>query len=125
LKSALKNTTWADRVLLICLIAASAGGMLYARDALSLGSDVVIEAGGKPIYTLPLDADRLIAVNGSHGRAVVEIKDGKVRMKEAECENHICVKQGWISHGVIVCLPNNIVVTVGGGRSKDIDAVTG
>jgi hypothetical protein len=49
-----------------------------------------------------------------------------VRVKEAHCPNLICVKEGWISRGAIVCLPNRIVVLVGGGKArKDVDAVTG
>jgi hypothetical protein len=91
----------------------------------SRDTDIVIEVGGKAVYTLTLDTDREITVQGTHGDAIVEIRNGKVRMKEARCENHTCMKQGWITRGTIVCLPNSIVVVVGTGLKKEIDAITG
>lgn len=125
MKKAIRNTTLGDRVLFLLLIIASVAGLVYTQKAFSLGSDVVVEVNGTPVYTLSLDAETEIIVDGSHGRSIVEIKHGKVRMKEAHCDNLICVKQGWISKGAIVCLPNNIVVIVGRGTKKDIDAITG
>jgi hypothetical protein len=125
LKRAINNTTLADRVLFLLLIIASVAGLVYTQEALSQGSEVVIEVKGKPVYALSLDGNREIPIEGTHGHAVVEIKNGKVRMKEAECENHICIKQGWMARGTIVCLPNSIVVIVGTGSRKNIDAITG
>jgi hypothetical protein len=125
LKRALSNTTIADRVLFLFLIIASVIGMLYSREALSQGPDVVIDIKGKPVYSLSLETDREIVIEGSNGNAVVEIKGGRVRMREAPCDNHICIKQGWITRGTIVCLPNSIVVIVGTGTRKNIDAITG
>lgn len=117
--------TIADRALFLLLIIASCAGMFYTREALSQGTGVVIEVGGKPVFTASLAVDRDVPIEGAHGRAVVEIRDGKVRMKEAPCDNHICMKQGWITRGTIVCLPNSIVVIAGGGLKKDVDAITG
>ena len=125
MKRALSNTTIADRVLFLFLIIASVIGMLYSREALSQGPDVVIDIKGKPVYSLSLETDREMVIEGSHGNAVVEIKGGRVRMREAPCDNHICIKQGWITRGTIVCLPNSIVVIVGTGTRKNIDAITG
>jgi hypothetical protein len=125
LKKALRNMTIADRALFLALVIASFAGLFYTREAVSRNADVVIEVGGKAVYTLTLDTDREVTVEGMHGDAVVEVKDGKVRMKEARCDNHICVKQGWITQGTIVCLPNRIVVIVGAGMKKEIDAIAG
>jgi hypothetical protein len=62
----------------------------------------------------------------------VEIKDRKVRIKEAHCPNKLCIMEGWISRGAIVCLPNKIVVKIVGVKDKkkhrntdSIDAITG
>lgn len=125
MKKALRNMTIADRALFLALVIASFAGLFYTREAVSRNADVVIEVGGKAVYTLTLDTDREVTVEGMHGDAVVEVKDGKVRMKEARCDNHICVKQGWITQGTIVCLPNRIVVIVGAGMKKEIDAIAG
>ncbi len=125
MKKAIKNTTLADRALFLILLIISAAGFFYSGEALSLGSEVVVEVKGRPVYTLSLDVDMELEVEGSHGHGVVEIKKHKVRMKDAQCDNHICVRQGWISRGAIVCLPNDIVVIVEPGRKTDIDAITG
>ncbi|MEJ2696720.1 MAG: NusG domain II-containing protein [Candidatus Sulfobium sp.] len=88
---------------------------------------IVIDVNGKPAYNFPIDVNRTVTFYGPYGKMVVEIKDRKVRMKEAHCPNLLCVRQGWISKGVIVCLPNRVVVTVSGGTAgpKGVDAVTG
>ena len=61
-----------------------------------------------------LSNDGIYAING--GTNTIEIKDGKVRMIEAQCPNHLCVHQGWIGleGQSIVCLPNKVTVSVCG-----------
>jgi len=128
LKETIKNTTLADRLLFLLLISLSVAGIFISRDALSQGSEVVIEVDGKPAYTLPLYEDRLVSVGGSYGDTLIEIKEKKVRVREAHCPNQICVKEGWISKGVIVCLPNKLIIIVGGSKKDEqlgIDAITG
>ena len=128
MKETIKNTTLADRLLLLFLTTASVSGIFYAREALPQGSDVVIEVKGKPAYIFPLHIDRSVPVIGTYGVTEIEIQDKKVRIREAHCPNQTCVQEGWVSKGVIVCLPNKIVVIVGGSRNnqhKDLDAITG
>lgn len=128
MKETIKNTTLADRLLFFFLISLSIAGIFVSRDALSQGSDVIIEIDGKPAYTLPLYVDRLLSVDGPYGNTLIEIQGGKVRVKEAHCRNQICVKEGWVSKGVIVCLPNKLVIIVGGNKKDQqhgIDAITG
>lgn len=127
MKRAIRNTTIADRILFVLLLAASLAGMFMSREAMSQSHDVIVEIDSSPAYTFPLNTDRTFTVNGALWKTVIEIKTGRVRVKEAHCPNQICVREGWVSKGVIVCLPNRVVVFVGGpGRSvKDIDAVTG
>lgn len=127
MKNPVKNTTIADKVLLIALLSFSIAGIFYSREASSQGADVIIEIDGKEAYTFPLATDRVATVTGPAGDAVIEIKDRKARVREASCQNRICVKEGWVSNGVIVCLPNRMVVFVGGRHNgnKDVDAITG
>ncbi len=126
MKKAIKDTTCADRLLFLILIAGSIAGIFISREAVSQSSDVTIEVNGTPAYTFPLTVDRTVAVQSTCGETVIEIKDRRARIKEAHCPKQLCVRQGWVSRGVIVCLPNKIVVTVGGavGRREKLDAVT-
>lgn len=128
MKEAIRNTTLADRLLLLFLIAGSIAGTFIAGKAMSQGLNVTVEIDGKPAYTFPINIDKTITVSGPYGDSVIEIKDKKVHIRETHCPNKLCVKQGWISNGAIVCLPNKIVVIVGGNGNnppEDIDAITG
>jgi len=126
LRDLARTTTGADRVLLVSLLALSIYGLFFVQSVMPKGTDVVIEVDGKKTHRLPLGQDRVITVHGREGRTVVEIKGGRVRVTESACPNRICIKQGWIDRGAIVCLPNRVVVSVrneSGGESE-LDAVS-
>jgi len=118
--------TAADKVLLSLCIILSFYSFFYVKEVMPKGSEVRIEVDGKLKYTLPLDTDKTTEFSGVIGKTTVEIKGGKVRIKEAPCPNRICIHQGWIDRGAIVCLPNKVVVTVSRpGKGRDTDAVSG
>ena len=59
---------------------------------------------------------------------IVELEYGRVRILESNCPSGACVRQGWISGGLIpiVCLPHRLVITLeGDDTNADIDAVVG
>ncbi len=110
------------------MITASIAGIFISKEAIPQGADVVVDVNGKTAYTFALDKDRTFSVPGPCGETVIEIKDKKVRVKEAHCPNKLCEKQGWVAKGAIVCLPNRIVISVGGKAAnspRDVDAITG
>ncbi|MEA2065915.1 MAG: NusG domain II-containing protein [Thermotogota bacterium] len=58
---------------------------------------------------------------------VVEVKDKKIRMKESDCPQQLCVKMGWISTpGVpIVCIPNKVMIIIEADPNNlDYDVIT-
>lgn len=59
----------------------------------------------------PLDQDQTIVINDTN---VCEIKDGKVKMTEADCPDHLCMKTAAVTKngGTIVCLPNRVFLEV-------------
>lgn len=87
-------------------------------------AQAVISVNGEEYGRYPLSADREITIEQEGHRNTVEIKDGKVFMKEADCPDKSCVKQGKITKNgeVIVCLPARITVTLEGDREQ-VDAV--
>ena len=76
-----------------------------------------------------------IDVVGSDGFNVIEVERGRIRVADADCPGRVCVRQGWVSSGLvpIVCLPNRMVVVledravfiIEGGGEKGVDAVVG
>lgn len=84
----------------------------------------VTDADGQ-VYELPLDKDAEQAVTSSDGTNVIEVKDGRVRVREADCPNQDCVRQGWIDSAgqQIVCLPHKLTVDVVGGEAAAVDVM--
>lgn len=58
---------------------------------------------------------------------IVEVDDKKIRIKESDCPQQLCVKMGWISTpGVpIVCIPNKVMVVIKADSDYlDYDVIT-
>jgi hypothetical protein len=128
LKGPLKSTTVADKILLSVLLLLSFSGIIFVKEVLSKGKTVLIEVDNRPVYVLPVDKDRTVSVEGPLGKTVVEIRNHRVRVTESPCHNKLCIKQGWIESGAIICLPNRVVVTIGNHEDesdKIVDAITG
>lgn len=90
------------------------------------GATVVIRDGDKKTYELPLDQDATKTVTTDLGTNVIEIKDGRVHVEEADCPNQDCVHQGWIDSAgqQIVCLPHKLTVDiVAEDGSADVDVM--
>lgn len=81
-------------------------------------STVRITVNGTEYGTYSLSEDQTISINDTN---ICEIKNGEVRMIEAECPDHLCLKQKAIGNagGTIVCLPNKVVIE--GEKISDSD----
>lgn len=114
-----------DLILIGALLLLS--GVLYL--ALNLGRQ---EGGVAVVRVDGVEAERhSLAVNGvfplNGGSNILVIQDGQAWLSEANCPDHLCVKQGKIHYTgqVITCLPNRLTVTVEGGESDGVDLVVG
>jgi len=126
LKELLSSTTSADRFLFLLLLLLSLSGILFVKEVLPGGSTVQIEANGRPAYILPLDKDGTVTVEGPLGKTLIEIKNQRVRVADSPCSNKLCIEQGWVKSGTIICLPNRVVIRVGDhDKSTTVDATTG
>ena len=63
-----------------------------------------------------------------NGTNVMQIKDGKVTMKKADCKDQICADHKAIekSGETIVCLPHKVVIEIRSedGKEQELDGVT-
>jgi hypothetical protein len=119
--------TPADVVLLAATLAlAVALFFLMPRWVLSSGSEIEILAHDKVVGRYPLNMDRTIRVAGPLGTTAVEVKDGKARIASSPCPNKICVHMGEFGTegGVLVCVPNEVVVRVGKEQPNGVDTVS-
>lgn len=89
------------------------------------GAVARITDGDGNVYEMPLAEDATRTVTTSLGTNVVEVADGRVRVREADCPNQDCVNQGWIgsSDQQIVCLPHKLYVDIVGGSFSGVDVV--
>jgi hypothetical protein len=126
LRTLLDKTTAADRLFFLLLIILSLSGIFFIKEILPESQTVLIDADGKPAYVLPFNEDKTVSVEGSEGKTIVEIRGKKVRIMDSPCRNKICIRQGWVETGGVVCLPNRVVVTIRGHEDNDrgFDAVT-
>ncbi|QQQ92916.1 NusG domain II-containing protein [Blautia pseudococcoides] len=77
-----------------------------------------ITVDGEEYGVYSLEEDQVIHIGDTN---VCVIKDGYVSMTEADCPDHLCMKQKRISKegGTIVCLPNRVVLEITGDESLD------
>jgi hypothetical protein len=109
-------------ILLSVLIGAF--GLVYSLGSPPAGSVVIQTPFGS--YRYNLDIDRTVKVRGLLGDYWIEIKAGKVRAKEANCPERICIQRGWANRSgdSIICIPNQIIIRLESGEQKE-DAITG
>ena len=102
---------------------------LFTRNG-EVGNQVRITLDGKEYGTYSLTENREIPIQSEYGCNIVQIKDGMVFMKDADCPDKYCIHQGKTArkNKSIVCLPHKLMVEVV-EASKDkpadgIDAMT-
>lgn len=88
------------------------------------GYKVLIYVNGTLVQEVSLEVEAEIVIHGNPGDNVLVIRDRKAYMKEASCENHVCIQQGEVSRNgeTIICMPNQIIVEVS-AEKQEIDAV--
>lgn len=101
----------ADIILILSII--SAASVLFAVFVFmpkKAGCTVIVRQDNKVVYSAPLSDDNEVKLDGN----TVVIKDNTVYMKEANCKNQICVRQGEIQRNgeSIICLPNKVIIEI-------------
>ena len=92
------------------------------------GKQVVITVDGKEVYQTSINKDQTYEIPVNNGVNIMQIKDGKVTMKEADCRDQICADHKAIekSGETIVCLPHKVVIEIKSedGKEQELDGVT-
>ena len=119
-----KLTPWdASAAVILCACIAASFTLLPGTE----GSLVLVEVAGTTVEKLDIHEDRIVTFRGEKGEMKVEVRDGRVRVSEADCPNRICVRTGWRSREgeVIVCVPNRTVVRILGKENNEVGGITG
>ncbi len=105
-------------ILVLAIAAAACVGLVATRlmgaNTNADTATVVIRDGEKNVYELPLNQNTTKTVTTDLGTNLIEIKDGRVHVEEADCPNQDCVHQGWVDAAgeQIVCLPHKLTVDI-------------
>lgn len=123
----------ADIVLSVALVLAAVLMYVFLLSSKSTAvgetATAVVTVNGKEYGRYPLDKDQSVRIDTDGGYNLLEIKDCKAIMAEADCPDGYCVSHGGISRKgeVIVCLPHKLSVEIETSEksdsSDDIDAV--
>lgn len=119
--------TVGDGVLL--LFVAVLAGVLFVvvpGRVVSRGTEVEVRVDEEILGTFPLGNETRLDVPGPLGTTVVRIRQGRASIESSPCRHGVCVHMGEIGPegGVLVCVPNRVVIRVTGPRSDGLDAVS-
>lgn len=112
-----------DIVLILVVLAIGIGILLVTRSGREQGAYVVVMVQNREVARYSMTNNEVYDINANNGNNgdndytnKIEINDGRVRMIEASCPNHLCIRQGWIRFEgqSIICLPNKVTVIVRG-----------
>lgn len=117
-------------IIVVALLAALA---LYLISQISLGtkaSTVVVMQDGEVLMRRPLAMEDEYEIRQEDGSVnVIAVEGGAVYMKEANCRDGLCIRQGKMKNAAktIVCLPHKLVVRMEGeapvSDNSDLDVI--
>ena len=109
----------------VILAAAVAVFFFQMRNKTSGTLYAVVEQDSKELMRLSLTEPGEYRISYGDNYNVIEITEGGVRMKEADCPDQICVSRGLIqkSGQSIVCLPHRLVIRLEQAGEQELDAV--
>lgn len=109
-------------IIILLIVAASIWGVIHLLHHDS-GSTLEVFIGDNKWKSVPLSEDATIEIPGVDGKNILVIKDNVAYMKDADCPDHLCMKQGKIGADgeSIICLPHKVVVRVVSEQDKEVD----
>ena len=89
------------------------------------GNLALVRYKNEVILTIDLRKNGFYEVEGTLGNVKIIVENGRIKVSDENSVRHLCSKQGFISktYESIICLPNEIVITIEG--EEEFDAVVG
>ncbi len=112
-----------DIVLAAVLLILGIVGVLIVKYGLKTGSTADVYIDDKLVQTLDMSVDDEYTFQTDKGSNTVEVRDGAVSMKLADCPDKVCVQMGAKNRNgeTITCLPHKLVIEVHGGQEQEVD----
>lgn len=121
MKNSMKKKDWILIIVVLCV-----AGCAYLSHQLLRNTgagEVIVKVNGELTGTYSLNEDQEVEIN--QGSNILEIKNGRADMLEADCPDQLCVHQKAISasNENIICLPNKVIVEIRSRTDSQIDTV--
>ncbi len=113
-------------ILLALILLLTAGFLsLFLFLTRRVGGYVTVSLSGQTVMEVPLSEDTIVEIGDDGHTNTLTIQNGAAQITQASCPDHLCIHQGAIQYAgqSIVCLPNQVVVTVRHGSDGGFDAV--
>ena len=106
----MKNKTLRNDLIVIVILFLIIGGLFFFKSR-KQGQLIEITKDNQIYGYYSLNEDQIIKIDQKN---TIQIKNQKVKMIQATCPDHLCIKQGKINKkgATIVCLPHHLVVEV-------------
>lgn len=116
-----------DIMLIIALLLlAGLFAILFGREKRP-GGRIRVTVGQEEYGSYDLGKNQEIEIRTERGTNVLVIEEGQAYIRDADCPDRCCVRQGRISRWgeSLICLPHRVVVEVEGGDGQDpsVDAL--
>ncbi|MEN6460932.1 MAG: NusG domain II-containing protein [Syntrophomonas sp.] len=109
------DTVLLGTIILIALLCY--GGLKYYQSMQETTHKIaVITQNNKVVERIDLDTvtkSREIKLRGNY-HETIRVEKGRIRFKEADCPDKICVNTGWLrkTDDIAVCIPNRVIVKI-------------
>lgn len=112
-----------DIVLAAVLLILGITGVLIVKYGLKSGNTADVYIDDKLVQTIDMSVDDEYTFQTDKGSNTVEVRNGAVSMKSADCPDKVCVRMGTKNRNgeTITCLPHKLVIEVHGGQEQEVD----
>lgn len=85
------------------------------------GARVLVDSGGKTVFTADLQQDQRLELKGPLGTTVLQIAAGAVQVISSPCPQKICIGLGKAHHAgdLLACVPNRVVIRIEGNDERE------
>lgn len=112
-----------DIVLAAVLLILGITGVIIVKYGLKSGNTADVYIDDKLVQTIDMSVDDEYTFQTDKGSNTVEVRNGAVSMKSADCPDKVCVRMGTKNRNgeTITCLPHKLVIEVHGGQEQEVD----
>ena len=112
----MKNKTLRNDLIVIVILFLIIGGLFFFKSR-KQGQLIEITKDNQIYGYYSLNEDQIIKIDQEN---TIQIKNQKVKMIQATCPDHLCIKQGTIDKkgSTIVCLPHHLIIEIKEGKEE-------